>query len=316
MDGSQTEGRCKMRLPEPFARISLACVLFASLSAVAHADERERFFRLSEVVYQEKSLYRNIIVAEGDGHRCMTFGRRHARQSCIKLSDPDRLVFDYTRGLLASLFLSRQLPKRVLVIGLGGGSLPNALHDLDDGMRIDSVELDPAVVDVAKQFFAYRTDERSRIHVDDGRVFVRKRLRGGERYDLIILDAFDKDSVPEHLMTREFFSQLRDLLSPKGVLAANTFAGGRLARHEAATYQAVFGPMLKLMPHGGNRILLAQKDGFASKEDIVRRGRELQEQLQAFGVSANELLNLIRPLESASDIPILTDQFSPSNLLL
>jgi len=121
----------------------------ASLTAAANclASTNGEQFSVPHIVYQEKSLYRNILVVEGDGYRCMKFGRLHDRQTCIEIANPARLVLNYTRGLLTGLYIADK-PRRALVLGLGGGVLPRALRALDKLMEIDTVELDPAVVKV------------------------------------------------------------------------------------------------------------------------------------------------------------------------
>ena len=82
---------------------------FAALLAAAPADAIE--------LHTERSLYRNIVVYDDDGMRCMKFGRHAAgRQTCMSLADRDRLVFDYTRMMMAALYLNPS-PQRVLIIG-------------------------------------------------------------------------------------------------------------------------------------------------------------------------------------------------------
>lgn len=287
--------------------------LGAAGGAVAGQDEK---FQLTDTVYQQKSLYRNILVVEGEGYRCMKFGRFHARQTCIQIGQPQRLVLNYTKGLLASLYLAEQAPRRVLILGLGGGVMPMALRMLDADMEIDTVELDPAVVKVAQSHFAYQEDARLRTYVQDARVFVRQQQRRGSQYDLVLIDAFDRDYIPEHLLTREFLQQVRSLLTPAGVLAANTFAAGALARHEAATYQAVFDQLYQLDMDGGNRILLARRDALPSLPDVQRHAQAWDKRLALFRLLSTNLLPRLALQPRAVGVKVLTDQYSPSNLLL
>ena len=63
--------------------------------------------RRAAELHTERSLYRNIVVVEDDGIRCMKFGRNAGgRQTCQSVSDPDRLVFDYTKMMMAALYLN------------------------------------------------------------------------------------------------------------------------------------------------------------------------------------------------------------------
>ena len=102
-------------------------------------------------IHKEKSLYRNIIVKEKNGRRCLVFAikRGDRNQTCMDLSDPKKLVFPYVRMTLGGLLLNGE-PQDVLMIGLGGGSIPTALEELYPDIRIDIVEIDEAVVRVAK----------------------------------------------------------------------------------------------------------------------------------------------------------------------
>ncbi|MDD2693082.1 MAG: hypothetical protein PHX69_15045, partial [Simplicispira sp.] len=71
-------------------KVALALAMIAGASSAA-AGQGEQFV-LTDTVFQQKSLYRNILVREGEGYRCMQFGRFQARQTCIQIGQPHRLV--------------------------------------------------------------------------------------------------------------------------------------------------------------------------------------------------------------------------------
>lgn len=131
---------------------------------------------------------------------------------------------------------------RALVIGIGAGVLPVNL-ERHYGMVADSVDVNAAVADAASRYFEFRT--RGLTYVEDGRTFVRRTAAG--TYDVVVIDAFNGDTMPYHLMTREFLHEVRRLLRPSGVLAVN--AVGRFGssaglsgdvRSIAATLRAEF----------------------------------------------------------------------------
>lgn len=271
---------------------------------------------LVKMVHQEKSMYRNILILEGAGVRCMTFGIGHSVQSCIPTSGSPHMVFGYTRALLAALYLNPK-PQRVLVLGMGGGIIPMALRKVSPGLQIDTVELDPAVILMAKRFFNFKPDESNQAFSEDGRMFVRKKIRSGASYDLIVLDAFERDHVPEHLLTKEFMTQLKTLLTPDGILAVNTIKHPVFSVYESATYQAVFGDLLSVDVIG-NRILLAGRAPFPADAQILANAKALDDVLAQFSVKSREVIAAMARVSKVTDpsVKILTDQFAPSNLLL
>ncbi|MBC8003748.1 MAG: fused MFS/spermidine synthase, partial [Opitutaceae bacterium] len=106
-----------------------------------------------------------------------------------------------------------------LCIGMGIGIVPMDLAR--DGARVDVVEINPAVVPVAQQFFGCETN-RFQLTIGDGRQFLNETKR---KYDTVVLDAFLGDSSPSHLMTRETFTSMRNVLHPDGTLVINCFGG-------------------------------------------------------------------------------------------
>lgn len=261
----------------------------------------------TKVIHTEPSAFSPILVYELRNERCMTFGSVHAvgRQTCIDLQDARRMVFQYTRMVMSSLWLQPQ-PRRILVIGLGGGTLPGAFADLLPEAIVDSVEIDPAVVKVASTYFGYKPGPRQRVHVIDGRQFVEEAAKRNEQYDLIVLDAFDIDYIPAHLTTRQFLTTLRQLLSPDGVLAANTFSSSRLYDSESATYAEVFGEFYQL--RGGNRVILASRSPLPNLETLRATAEQYREILQPYGVETDQLLKMLRPMPPIpANAPILDD---------
>lgn len=269
------------------------------------------------VIHTEKSLYRNILVYEEDEQRCMSFARNHqtARQTCKSLDDPNQFVFVYTRMMMGALYLNPN-PRQLLVVGLGGGVLPMALAKMFPNARIDIVEIDPAVVKVAQQFFGFNPSPQMRVIEEDGRVFVKRAGRSNQRYDLIMLDAFDHEYIPEHLLTREFLLEVKALLTADGVLAANTFSSSRLYHHESTTYQSVFGDFYNLRVKLRNRIILAKMGGLPPLEAIQQSAAALEDQLKPLGFGGDWLVPLFSTERDWNpDARVLTDQYSPSNLL-
>lgn len=283
-------------------------VLLLFVAGVASADNMK-------LLHSERSLYREVLVYEAGSVRCICFTRfcRIGRQTCQDVKHPDRIVMNYPQMMLGSLFVKPE-PRSVLIIGLGGGTIPRALHEVIPEARIDVVEIDPAVVTVARRYFDLGKNGKLNVIEADGRVHVKRALRGEQRYDLIMLDAFDHEYIPEHLLTQEFLKEVKSLLAPGGVLAANTFSSSRLYDHESATYASVFPQFFNLKRE--NRVIIASNGPLPDDSQLRANSAKFQKAFDSFGFSASKLLPLFsRKQDWERDARVLTDQYSPANLL-
>jgi spermidine synthase len=236
------------RFTHPLSRV-LAVLALLALTALAAAAEK--------VLYEKPSAYNNIIVTEDDsGYRVLRFEKGGARQTIAKPGDPTFLGFAYTKVAFAGLALAQE-PRRIMIVGLGGGTMPMFLRHYYPNATIDVVDIDPDVVNVAREYFGFREDANLRAHVGDGRKFVES-VR--EPYDVVFLDAFGTRNVPPHLTTLEFMRAVRRSVTPGGVVIGNIW--GRpvnpLYDSMVRTYQEVFDDLFVLdVPGTTNKILLA-----------------------------------------------------------
>ena len=288
-----------------------ALLLLAAGLLAAHAASADNM----KLLHSERSLYREVLVYETGDVRCICFTRscRIGRQTCQDVKHPGRIVMNYPQMMLSSLFVKPE-PKSVLIIGLGGGTIPRALHELAPQARIDVVEIDPAVVKVARRYFDLGDNDELNVIEADGRVLVKRALREQKSYDLIMLDAFDHEYIPEHLLTKEFLQEVKALLAPGGVLAANTFSSSRLYDHESATYASVFPEFFNLKRE--NRVIIAANGPLPDPDQLRINSKRFEQALSSFGISASKLLPLFsRKQDWERDARVLTDQYSPANLL-
>ena len=192
------------------------------------------------VRYDRESPYYKIRVVDypDEGRRCLHFSRSRGVQSSMKLADPTALDLRYSRSIMAALALHPD-PKDVLLVGLGGASIPKFIGRHWPDIRLDILEIDPDVVKVCQAYFAFNGSPRMRVIVMDGRMYL-KRTR--KRYDLIMLDAYAADHIPFHLTTMEFVRLVRDHLKPGGAAASNLWEYGinRFYHAELRTFQETF----------------------------------------------------------------------------
>lgn len=162
--------------------------------------------------------------------------------------------------LAAPFFNDRPAPpRRVAVIGLAAGTIPKQFTRVFGPVPIDGIELDPAIVDVGRRYFAM-TDPNINAITGDGRYELNK-LTGP--YDVVTIDAYKVPYIPWHLTTREFFLEVRERLSESGVLAINVGRvpdDRRLVNAVGATLLTVFPTVHAIdVPKTLNTILVATR---------------------------------------------------------
>lgn len=201
-----------------------------------------------------------VLVTEHAGERTLRFAPGGAIQTAVRPGAPHELVLPYTRAAMVALGLVPQ-PRRVLLVGLGGGAMAMFLKGLFPKARLDGVDIDPVVIAAARRHLGLVTDDRLRAIVADGRKFTEE-SKGG--YDLIFLDAYSDSDPPEHLLTVEFLSAVRGKLAAGGVAVGNVWGPDENARYAdvARTWVAAF-DALCAVPVAGvtNTIFLARGDG-------------------------------------------------------
>ena len=197
-----------------------------------------------QLIHKKNSLYHRISVYRSGPVVTLQFGKRRLVQvqSQVNLSNLREHMLEYTRLAFCGLLYAPE-PKKMLVLGLGGGVIPREMHHYLPALEIHVVEIDPEIPLIAKRFFGFRQDDKLRVHIADGRMFIKKQLRRDPvpKYDIVILDAFNSDYIPFHLMTKEFLEEVKGVLAEDGVVIANVFYSNRLFDAELKTFLAVFG---------------------------------------------------------------------------
>jgi len=268
----------------------------------------------ADVIDEKESPYQTIFISEANGIRRMHVGSLLDRSSAMDLKDPYRHVYEYTAMMmLVSGYVDA--PKKILVVGLGGGTVTRTLRMIYPDAEITNVEFDPEIVAMARQYFGYAEDAKMKLVVEDARRWLR---RTTEQFDVILLDAYHGGYIPFHLTTREFLEIVRERLSQGGVVCSNTWISQALADRESATYQAVFGGFHHYIGKlSTNRIVVAAPGGLPSPEAVRDRLAELDatrkpQRLDLKGMFENHFA----PNPTWPDgTKVLTDDYAPVNLL-
>jgi spermidine synthase len=237
--------------------------------------------------YQGRLIYQShdedgiLEVIEKNGVRSLHFGSS-SRQSSMLLTDPDRLELSYVRAM-TSWMLFKKTWDEALLIGLGGGSLAKFLLYHFPACRLRIVEYRQSVVKIARSHFGLPFDSRLKIIINDGSRYVGERSRNCvERYDLLMVDAFDHDGLAPAINNPSFFAACQSLLNPEGVLIINLWGGlqNPVFQQVAKWLAELFNWRLLFLPvrNRGNIIVLAFNDiknPFALK-DLRQRAAWLQ----------------------------------------
>lgn len=237
------------------------------------------------------------------------------RESAVDLTDRSRLVVPYTVFIAGSAIFNPN-PKSVLMIGLGGGGFNQFFEKAFTSATLETVEVDSQVFALAQKYLAFKTSDRNKVTILDGRMFLR---RSKTIYDWIILDAFHGGFVPPHLKTVEFYKLVQSHLAPGGLFIANVRTDSALFASDLRTMRAVF-PQVGFFDvlQTENAVLIGanfaspvlesslKEAGRLSFNDVFRRSVDL--------VAASKSFHLVPP-EPDKKATLLTDDFAPAEFL-
>jgi spermidine synthase len=223
-----------------------------------------------KVLHEEVTEYNHIVVVER-GRELLFYSPPKKLQGRLFPEERSKLGMVSTRVALAGLVFCPE-PSSILVIGLGAGLFPRAVSRLFPRAEITSVEIDPAVVRVAREHFFFRPGDHGRVVVADGRDFVE---RDRQDYDVIYLDAYLGFDLPRPMAKPRFFESLGARLGPGGLLMMNLIPSRRLTKKKALKILlARFGAVAALeCPGMENHILAAGAD--VGEADINARADRL-----------------------------------------
>ncbi len=248
------------------------------------------------------------VLARPDGSRALVFDEGFATQSVYRPGAPEaREVFSHY--LLAPPMRAGGAAGRapsVLLLGLGAGTAARGFLEAFPGARVVGVELDPAVLELARRDFALPPEVEA--HVGDARSF----LRGSRAsFDVIVSDVFRFPYVPFHLATEEFFAELKAHLAPGGVACVNVGRWGderAVVEAVGGTLAGVFDEVVAADAHNrSNTLFYAGPPGLAARLDRGAGG--LAPHLAAF---AARVAGELRP---AAPGPPLRDDRAPVEAL-
>lgn len=272
------------------------------------------FVLRAAAVFSSFSAYHHVQVLDDGDMRTLSFNG--SMETKMSRANPLRGHFEYTEYFHTPWLWNTNI-RRVLMIGLGGGSTQRSYQHYYTNVLVDTVEIDPMVVNVAKSFFGVTETPRHRIHTNDGRVFLR---RTTNTYDVIIMDAYATtrygSSVPPHLTTKEFFLLARSHLTTNGVMAYNIIGQMKGWQEEFVgsmyrTMREAF-PQVYLFPaeESQNNVLVGTRT--AARYDLARVQREGAALMRSRQITLPLFSRRLQSFETnqpaaAARSPVLTD---------
>ena len=275
--------------------------------------------RAEKILTERDSAYQHLFVTEDNGNRILrTNDVYHSRMS---LKDPNGRGWPYT-DYTDIAFLYNPNIRNVLVIGLGGGTVPKRFVRDYPQVNVDVIEIDPVVIELARKYFYVKPGPRLYIYSGDGRVFLKNKAK--KQYDLIFLDAYYSDAVPFFLTTREFFKIVNDHLTPNGILV-NNFVGA-VSGPRSKFFRAVYLTTQRSFPQthvfrvpGTRPLINIELFGLKTKQPVSVAA--LRQRLPNSPVKDKKLMgqllnNYVAGPIPTKDVQVLTDDNAPVDALL
>ena len=301
--GLYEPGRRRLYLLIPIVIVALALLSGGAIRAPSYGSR----------VYETESAYSYIQVVRAGSETQLLLDEGSAIHS---IYDPTTL---YTHGywddvLLAPYFGAGDVPGRVALVGLAGGTVARQFTAIDGPIPIDGVEIDPKLVEVGRRYFDM-TEPNLHVTVADGRYWMATEAGS---YDVILVDAYRQPYIPFYLTTREFFESAKAHLAPDGVLAINvgrTPTDTRLVDALSGTLNAVFPNVFVLESNRRytNSVIYATSSPTGVDQFVARAKAETNPKLQPIALEALQTGNVRKV--PASGI-VFTDDLAPVERLI
>jgi spermidine synthase len=279
----------------------------ATLGAVSSAAGEEL-----KLVERVESLYNDIYLYQRpDGYMYLSFGARRLNyiESIINPKDEMELPAYYTQSMTVGAAYAAKLESAAM-IGLGGGRTSWYLHKSIPELKFTAVDLDPQVVRLAGQYLNVKAEPNFEIAVQDGRMYL---ARNQKTFDMILVDAYRGPFVPFHLLTKEFYTLVKERLNPGGVVVQNVEPSTMLFDAAVATIGAVF-PNIDFFRSSGNIVIVGYDGPRKNWDDLLKLAKERQAKYK-FRYDLAELLERRYQPTYDNSRAALTDDFAPVEYL-
>ncbi|WP_253300165.1 spermidine synthase [Wolbachia endosymbiont of Chironomus riparius] len=252
-----------------------------------------------QIIYNTTNSFGEVWVYNDDDMRCLAFevpSIKTPRQTCIYIDNIQMPVFEYQKMVLGALYLNPR-PKKILMLGLGGGALIRYLQNLvHDYVKFDIVEINPELKKISKEFFFLEENKKTEVFIEDAYQYVSRALNTKNYYDLIIMDLFSKEYIPSQFLSINFMKMLKGILSTGGVFAINTFTNSKTHSEESELIKKEFGNFYNLVGDAsGNRIMIAYNGELPLLELVHYNADTFHEKFHKMRIEPKWLLSKFMP---------------------
>ncbi|MFH1956881.1 MAG: fused MFS/spermidine synthase [bacterium] len=263
-----------------------------------------------KLLYKTESFYGQLKVIEEQDKRSLYFD--NTNQSSIHTHT--YLPVNSYIYFFEFLPLYNPHAENALLIGLAGANIPRLLWEYD--IKTDCVDIEPKMEYISKKYFGF-LDDFGKIIIADGRAYINK-IKDTKKYDFVILDVFTGDAMPFHLLTKECFEEVNNVLSNNGILGINFV--GEVYGENSICWKSVYKTLHKVFPDvkvfSEGKDCLAKENAqniifFASNSNL-----SLPEKVQLFckGAISQKIVSILSKCElntNSNQGIILTDDYSP-----
>ncbi|MFA6947347.1 MAG: fused MFS/spermidine synthase [Eubacteriales bacterium] len=238
-----------------------SCALCAAVVCGMFLPRGSYAFWESGNIYEDESIYNYLKVTENDRETALSTNVMIGVQSVyIKGGSLTGMYYDY--ALAAPLMAENAV--KALVLGMGTGTFATQCANYFPSLEVTGVEIDEKIAALAYDRFCL--PENVPTVVGDGRAYLAQSIRAGEKWDVIMVDAYQDITIPFQMSTVEFFTQVKNALSDGGVMVVNlnmtSSDDGTINQWLCETIRSVFGEVCTADVSGGtNTVLFAAKSG-------------------------------------------------------
>jgi spermidine synthase len=215
------------------------------------------------LIFETYDSYGEIRVIEQGAKRLLAFGPGDEQSACLK-ANPAALIFDYTQAMLLSLLYTE--PRKILLIGLGAGSLATCLHTHYTACQLTAIELRQSVIDVAYRYFGLPRSKRLKIQCQEGLPGINSMT---QQQDIIFSDIYLHEGMHGNQRNQDYIRRCRELLKPTGVLVTNCWREHKEDNEVLDLLKSNFNHVSACNTHDHNWLLFASAQPFT--KDALRQ---------------------------------------------